>query len=310
MTADVIELNAPSQPESADRAQLENGYTRIANELLEALLLADLSKRELLVVMAIARKTYGFSKGFDRVAGSQIAQMTGLHVTHISQAKTRLIDSGILRTKGREIGINPVTSEWSGLAKTANKNKPQTLAKTANKLVSQNSYELAETANETLAKTAIHKRKKEIREESTSLRSVDVGDGCAEKQAEQDGQPQRCKAMPTPYDEILKAYREILVTAGMADVHGLSEPRKAQVKSFWAKRQAERRKADKPDYTVDNWRSYCKAIAVTPSLKWLTDPYQTKSGASKRSNIETILRESILDKVRDAIHQASGVNNQ
>lgn len=42
--------------------QIENGYTRIANELLEALLLANLSKRQLLVALAVIRQTYGFNR--------------------------------------------------------------------------------------------------------------------------------------------------------------------------------------------------------------------------------------------------------
>ena len=60
-------------------ADLDDGYTRIANELLEAVMAADLTARQLKVVMAVIRKTYGFGKKFDRVSNTQIAAMTGIH---------------------------------------------------------------------------------------------------------------------------------------------------------------------------------------------------------------------------------------
>ena len=56
--------------------QVEDGYTRISNELLGALVLADLTKQQWEVVMAVARKTYGFNKTTDDIALSQLAAMT------------------------------------------------------------------------------------------------------------------------------------------------------------------------------------------------------------------------------------------
>lgn len=43
-------------------ADIDDGYTRIANELLEAVMAADLTARQLKVVLAVIRKTYGFGK--------------------------------------------------------------------------------------------------------------------------------------------------------------------------------------------------------------------------------------------------------
>lgn len=43
-------------------ADLDDGYTRIANELLEAVMAADLTARQLKVVLAVIRKTYGSVK--------------------------------------------------------------------------------------------------------------------------------------------------------------------------------------------------------------------------------------------------------
>ncbi|MBQ1784656.1 MAG: replication protein [Gammaproteobacteria bacterium] len=312
---------------------MENGYTRLANELLEALLAADLSKREWLVVMTIARKTYGFGKGFDRVGDTQIAQMTGVHRVDVSKAKTRLLEAKILRTSGREIGINPVFGEWVTVGKTPTPTVGDSPTQTANETSNsgtqnvgdsptnneiQNTYSVGVSPTPTVGDSPTHKRKKESKKgsslrsdpKSPSLRSVEVGDRDEKQPASQDEAAPHCKTISTPYDEMLKIYREILVPAGMPDLHGMSEPRKLQAKAFWTKRQAERRKANRPEFTLSNWRSYCQAIATTHELRWLVEPYKSANGNQRRSNLETILRESILDKVRDALHAQSHGGDQ
>lgn len=42
--------------------QIENGYTKIANELLEALIQAELSGAEYRIVCFIIRQTYGYNQ--------------------------------------------------------------------------------------------------------------------------------------------------------------------------------------------------------------------------------------------------------
>ncbi len=58
--------------------QLENGYTRIANELFEAVCRTDMPSSTHRVFLSIIRKTYGFNKKQDSVACSQIMALTGL----------------------------------------------------------------------------------------------------------------------------------------------------------------------------------------------------------------------------------------
>lgn len=52
--------------------EIENGYIRLANELYEALIIADLTKNQAKVAHAICRKTYGFNKKTDRITDIQI----------------------------------------------------------------------------------------------------------------------------------------------------------------------------------------------------------------------------------------------
>ena len=81
--------------------QTEDGFTRIANELLDALICADLTKRQLRVALAIVRQTYGFNRKSDDISGSRLASITGMARQHCNAA---LIELDRLRVIIRESG--------------------------------------------------------------------------------------------------------------------------------------------------------------------------------------------------------------
>lgn len=158
---EVVQLY-PEKREVCERvADLDNGFTRIANELLEAVIVADLTARQLKVVLAVMRKTYGFGRALDRISNVQIAEETGIHHTHICKAKNELIAMNILVSSGNQLGINKVVSDWKiGISQNG-----KTLAKTANKSLAGSANatsndRLANSANKTLANSAKHKRNK------------------------------------------------------------------------------------------------------------------------------------------------------
>lgn len=93
-------------------ADIDDGYTRFANELLEAIASADLTARQLKVMLAYVRKTYGFNKKTDRIADEQIAQLTGLSRQNVNKAKKELISMNCLFMDGNQIGVNRVVSAW------------------------------------------------------------------------------------------------------------------------------------------------------------------------------------------------------
>ncbi|ECH9346750.1 replication protein, partial [Salmonella enterica subsp. enterica] len=58
----------PSEPVvERNVADLDDGYARLSNILLEAYSGADLTKRHFKVLLAILRKTYGWNKPMDRI---------------------------------------------------------------------------------------------------------------------------------------------------------------------------------------------------------------------------------------------------
>ncbi|MCY2115859.1 replication protein [Klebsiella pneumoniae] len=124
-TAEVINFPVPVVALQELRvADLDDGFTRIANELLEAVMHAGLSQHQLLVFMAVMRKTYGFNKKSDWVSNEQISMLTGILPHKCSAAKSALVKRGILTQTGRVIGINKAVSEWSSLPIKGTEKKP------------------------------------------------------------------------------------------------------------------------------------------------------------------------------------------
>lgn len=125
--------------ESSRVADLDAGYTRLANELLESYAGADLTKRQFKVLLAILRKTYGWNKPMDRISDSQLAEITGLPVRRCNEAKLDLVRMGLVKQQGRDFGPNKNMAEWcipqseGNSPKTREKNSPKTREQTPSK---------------------------------------------------------------------------------------------------------------------------------------------------------------------------------
>lgn len=93
-------------------ADTDDGYTRLANELYEELIGANLTKNQAKVAHAYCRKTYGFNKKMDRIADTQIAKMTRLPRQKVNVAKKELLSMHVLVEEGDLIGPNKNLHEW------------------------------------------------------------------------------------------------------------------------------------------------------------------------------------------------------
>lgn len=93
-------------------ADLDNGYTKLANELYEELIGANLTKNQAKVAHAICRKTYGFNKKTDRISDSQLAELTRLPRQKVNKAKNELIAMKVIVKVGMAIGPNKNLTEW------------------------------------------------------------------------------------------------------------------------------------------------------------------------------------------------------
>lgn len=84
--------------------QVEDGYTRIANELFEEVIKLHIPRNELLVLLAIVRRTYGYGKTEDAISYAQLARMTGLDRKSIIRAVQGLEARNIIIVSGRGRG--------------------------------------------------------------------------------------------------------------------------------------------------------------------------------------------------------------
>lgn len=76
--------------------QLEDGHTRIANELLEAISSYPFTGGELKVVLAVIRLTYGWQKSERPIKQRELVRLTRLHPRYLHRVLTRLRQDGVL----------------------------------------------------------------------------------------------------------------------------------------------------------------------------------------------------------------------
>lgn len=79
--------------------QTENGYTRVANELLDAFARLDVSGSAWRVFMVIIRKTYGFQKKSDKISLSQFVLLSGLTRRSVCRGVDELIKNNVIRVE-------------------------------------------------------------------------------------------------------------------------------------------------------------------------------------------------------------------
>jgi phage replication O-like protein O len=79
-----------------DNIKLSNGYTKIANEILEKLSRTKMGGSSWMVLMAIFRKTYGYNKKKDWISYKQLEEITGLKKPNISRSIKILSKMGIV----------------------------------------------------------------------------------------------------------------------------------------------------------------------------------------------------------------------
>lgn len=98
--------------------QIKGGYTKIANEILEALSLINLSAYEWRVLIFIIRKTYGFHKKTDWISLSQFKKALSIRRRHIHRALKSLSSKQVIITyRGDRFkisyGFQKNYSKWS-----------------------------------------------------------------------------------------------------------------------------------------------------------------------------------------------------
>ena len=99
--------------------QTENGHVRIANELFDQIINADLSLRELKIIFTVIRFTYGFNRKEAELSIRFISDATGIKFQNIASSIKHLQNKNILfldtgnHKQGRKIILNKNYESWN-----------------------------------------------------------------------------------------------------------------------------------------------------------------------------------------------------
>ncbi|MCV9884724.1 replication protein [Metabacillus halosaccharovorans] len=98
--------------------QTKNGYTRIANEILENIAKTDLNGTQLRIVMVIWRYTYGFRRKEYEMSLAFLSETINRSRSHVDKELASLIDRNIIsvvgvgKRRGRVLSFNKNYDEW------------------------------------------------------------------------------------------------------------------------------------------------------------------------------------------------------
>lgn len=86
--------------------QKENGFTPIANELLEKIYQCKFSLRELKIILAVIRFSYGFNRKTSALSLRFLEKATNIHLRHVQTTVKKLIIKNVLIIKTESKGIH------------------------------------------------------------------------------------------------------------------------------------------------------------------------------------------------------------
>lgn len=243
--------------------QVEDGYTRIANELLDALSRVRLPGRQWQVVCKVIRMTYGFNRKSWETSNIELSKILNMHRQHVCTDLKELVAANLLfvTENGYErkitIGIQKNYKKWS-----CNR-KRLPLPKTVTS-VTENGYE-------SLPKTVtvpLKTNKDNSKDTPLPLAASKNGN--------------------IPYDEIKNMWNRIMEETELSTIDGLSETRKKHLKARW-------NYSDKTK-SVDWWEKYFKFITESDFLMGRT------TGRKWKASFDWVINESNFMKIKEGTY--------
>ena len=155
--------------------QKENGYTAIANEILEALSAYRIPGECRQVLDCIFRKTYGYQKKEDAIANSQIVKMTKIKKGNVSRALSKLITNNVvIKSDNSSINILSINKDYNAwkpfVIKSDNSTKVLSevitgVIRSDNKVLSEvmDTKERKKLYKRNIAKSTLHKDEKTLK---------------------------------------------------------------------------------------------------------------------------------------------------
>ena len=228
-------------PENYMKADCDDGYTRIANSFLDAIITAELSGREMKILLALIRKTYGFHKKTDQITGAQIAKLINYDgdVCNIRRDIAELKRRKFIQVDGEKIGPNPIISEWI-----LTKNKPR-------KVSVKNNTECQKQHSESVKNNTVMSVKNNTQQKI----NININKNIKLPDGNPVSPPPSPQIEKIPFDQILALYHEILPMCPA--VKKLTEKRKKQIRGRWLSGDIA---------NLDEWRDYFEFVKKSKFL--------------------------------------------
>jgi phage replication O-like protein O len=244
--------------------QVDDGYTKIANELLEMFTKVNLSSYEFRVVMAIMRKTYGFSKKEDYISLSQLEDITGIKSCHICRTLKKLKFKNMIISNGHLTGIQKDYDLWA-ITQIGNTYSGNT--QTGNK-VTYSGNEITQTGNKKLPKQVDTKEIKKL------IQKKDI-------------------SAHAPFNEIVKLYNDTCIS--LNKVVEITEKRKSNIAWRWNKFATRKDKSGVPL----GMRIFNDLFTRANESDFLSGRIEDKRGFKKqwKASFDWLIEESNLIKV-------------
>jgi phage replication O-like protein O len=216
-------MNVVSLTDAREK-KLSAGFCPVPNEIIEALAGGKLAAREFQIVAAVIRKTFGWGKDADRVAASQLAELTGIRRQECSMLLCRLIERKIITRQGGSRGpiqVNPNLDEWTEREKSTQDNiSGRVTTKTElSSLTTKHSHSVTTDVRHTIDK------KDTINTPSEYLSETDSDQPAAKSDS------RKSKYPPCPTQKIVDLYHEILPE--LPRCVRITSKRQSQIKARW-----------------------------------------------------------------------------
>ena len=105
----------------ANDVQLENGFTKIANQMLQIIYGTNFNATQLKIILCVIRYTWGFNRKKHSFSISFLSKATGVSKRYISDELKKLIDTKVLiiikehtTTTSRVLKLNKDYAQWIG----------------------------------------------------------------------------------------------------------------------------------------------------------------------------------------------------
>lgn len=92
--------------------QLENGYIKLANDIVDQLCKLYLTSCEWQIIWVVLRQTYGWNKKTDNITLTQFEKMTGMERSRVCKTIKKLVSKRTLLKDGSAFSFNKCVSQW------------------------------------------------------------------------------------------------------------------------------------------------------------------------------------------------------